>query len=172
MGTIRMGMIGAGWIAQEHRRVLGSLAEGELVAVCDVGLERAEALPDGTGARTYQDWRDLRDREDLGAVVVCVPPTAHREPAVTALGRGLPVYLEKPIARTADDAAEIMAAAERSGTVCAVGYQRHALDLLEDLPGLLAGQQNGLLVGPSIGPTQSRPWFVGRRRGGADRPAP
>src|SRR5215467_9246342 len=163
-----MGMIGAGWIAQEHKRVLGPLAEAELVAICDVDLERAEALADGTGARTYQDWRDLLDREDLGAVIVCVPPTAHREPAVTALGRGLPVYLEKPIARTADDAAEIVAAAERSGTVCAVGYQWHALDLLDSLPGLLAGQEIGLLVGTSIGPTQSRPWFVDMRAGGGN----
>ena len=73
-GTIRMGMIGAGWIAQEHKRVLASLPEAELVAVCDIDLERAEALAGGTGIRTYQDWRDLLDREDLGAVIVCVPP--------------------------------------------------------------------------------------------------
>jgi predicted dehydrogenase len=78
------------------------------------------------------------------------------------------VYLEKPIARTSDDAAEIVATAERSGTVCAVGYQWHALDLLDDLPGLLAGQQIGLLVGTSIGPTQSRPWFVDMRAGGGN----
>jgi predicted dehydrogenase len=161
-------MIGAGWIAQEHRRVLGSLAEAELVAICDLDRERAEALAEGTGARTYQDWRDLLDREDLGALIVCVPPAAHREPAVTALGHGLPVYLEKPIARTSDDAAEIVAAAERSGTVCAVGYQWHALDLLDELPGLLAGQQIGLLVGTSIGPTQTRPWFVDMRAGGGN----
>jgi myo-inositol 2-dehydrogenase / D-chiro-inositol 1-dehydrogenase len=161
-------MIGAGWIAQEHRRVLGSLAEAELVAICDIDRERAEALAEGTGARTYQDWRDLLDREDLGALIVCVPPAAHREPVVAALGHGLPVYLEKPIARTSEDAAEIVAAAERSGTVCAVGYQWHALDLLDDLPGLLAGQQIGLLVGTSIGPTQSRPWFVDMRAGGGN----
>jgi myo-inositol 2-dehydrogenase / D-chiro-inositol 1-dehydrogenase len=166
--TIRVGMIGAGWIAQEHRRVLGSLAEAELVAICDLDRERADALAEGTGARTYQDWRDLLDREDLGALIVCVPPAAHREPAVAALGHGLPVYLEKPIARTSDDAAEIVAAAERSGTVCAVGYQWHALDLLDELPGLLAGQQIGLLVGTSIGPTQSRPWFVDMRAGGGN----
>jgi predicted dehydrogenase len=161
-------MIGAGWIAQEHQRVLGSLAEAELVAICDIDRERAEALADGTGARTYQDWRDLLDREDLGALLVCVPPAAHREPAVAALGHGLPVYLEKPIARTSEDAAEIVAAAERSGTVCSVGYQWHALDLLDDLPDLLAGQQIGLLVGTSIGPTQSRPWFVDMRAGGGN----
>src|SRR5437773_10548543 len=161
-------MIGAGWIAQEHRRVLGSLAEAELVAICDLDRERAEALAEGTGARTYQDWRDLLDREDLGALIVCVPPAAHREPAVAALGHGLPVYLEKPIARTSEDAAEIVAAAERSGTVCAVGYQWHALDLLDDLPGLLADQQVGLLVGTNIGPAQSRPWFVDMRAGGGN----
>ena len=39
MGTIRMGMIGAGWIAQDHKSVLGSLAGAELVAVCDLDSE-------------------------------------------------------------------------------------------------------------------------------------
>jgi myo-inositol 2-dehydrogenase/D-chiro-inositol 1-dehydrogenase len=80
----------------------------------------------------------------------------------------LPVYLEKPIARTLEDAAEIVAAAGGSGTVCAVGYQWHALDLLGELPGLLAGQQVGLLVGTNIGPTQSRPWFTDMRAGGGN----
>jgi predicted dehydrogenase len=163
-----MGMIGAGWIGQEHRRTVDSIPEADLVAVCDLDRGRAEALADGTGARVYTDWRDLLDREDLGALIVCPPPRAHREPAVAALERGLPVYLEKPIARTAEDAAQIVAAAARTGTVCAVGYQWHALDLLDDLPGLLAGQQIGLLVGTSVGPTQSRPWFVDMRAGGGN----
>src|SRR5262249_43416149 len=83
-----------------------------------------------------------------------------------ALGGGLPVYLEKPIARTSDDAAEIVAAAERSGTVCAVGYQWHALDLLEDLPGLLAGPQSRPPRRPRIRPTQRRPAVGDMRRAG------
>ena len=168
MGTIRVGIVGAGWIAREHRRVLESVVDAELVAVCDLDRDRAETLAADTGARTYLDWHDLLDREDLGALIVCTPPRSHREPAVAALSRGLPVYLEKPIARTPEDAAEIVAAAGQTGTVCAVGYQWHALDLLEDLPGLLAGQQVGLLVGTSIGPTQSRPWFVDMRTGGGN----
>jgi predicted dehydrogenase len=159
-------MVGAGWIAQEHRRVLDSMTDASLAAVCNLDLGRAEALAAGTGARTYPDWRDLLDREDLGALIVCTPPRSHRDPAVVALSQGLPVYLEKPIARTLEDAADIVAAA--AGTVCAVGYQWHALDLLDDLPGLLAGQQVGLLVGTSIGPTQSRPWFTDMRAGGGN----
>jgi myo-inositol 2-dehydrogenase / D-chiro-inositol 1-dehydrogenase len=166
VGTIRVGVVGAGWIAREHRRVLDSVAEAELVAVCDVDRARAENLASGTGARIYLDWRDLLGHEDLGALIICTPPRSHREPAVGALGQGLPVYLEKPIARTPEDAAEIVAAAERTAAVCAVGYQWHALDLLADLRDLLAGQQIGLLAGASIGPTQSRPWFVDMRAGG------
>jgi predicted dehydrogenase len=168
VGIIRVGVVGAGWIAREHRRVLDSVPEAELAAVCDLDLERAGELAAGTGAPVYIDWRDLLDREDLGALLVCTPPRFHREPAVAALSAGLPVYLEKPIARTPDDAAPIVAAAERSGTVCAVGYQWHALDLLGDLPGVLAGQQIGAMVGTCIGPTQSRPWFLDRRAGGGN----
>jgi predicted dehydrogenase len=93
---------------------------------------------------------------------------SHREPTVAALGRGLPVYLEKPIARALEDAAAIVEVAEHTGTVCAIGYQWHALDLLDDLRQLLEGQQIGLLVGMSIGPTQSRPWFLDRRAGGGN----
>jgi myo-inositol 2-dehydrogenase / D-chiro-inositol 1-dehydrogenase len=167
MDGMAVGIVGAGWIAQEHHRILGSLG-ADVVAVCDVDRERAEALASGTGARVYVDWQELLDREDLAALVVCTPPLSHREPAIAALDRGLPVYLEKPIARTLDDAAAIVAAAERTGTVCAIGYQWHALDLLDDLRQLLEGQQIGLLVGTSIGPTQSRPWFLNRRAGGGN----
>jgi predicted dehydrogenase len=168
VGIIRVGVIGAGWIARQHRQVLDSVAETELVAVCDLDLDRARELAAGTGARVYQDWRELLDGEDLGALLICTPPRFHAEPAVAALSEGLPVYLEKPIARTPQDAVPIVAAAERSGAVCAVGYQWHALDLLGELPGLLSGQQIGALVGTCIGPTQSRPWFLDRRAGGGN----
>lgn len=166
MDTIRVGIVGAGWMAAEHHRILRSLDKVEVAAVCDLDVGRAEAL--GAGATTYTDWRQLLDAEDLGALFVCTPPLTHREPAVEVLRRGIPLYLEKPIARTSKDAAAIVEAAEASGTVCAVGYQWHALDLLDDLRELLDGEQIGLLVGTSIGPTESRPWFLDRRQGGGN----
>jgi len=168
MDGMRVGIVGAGWIGAQHHRVLASLEGVDVVAVCDVDRTRAEALTAGTEARAYRGWREMLDREDLTAVVVCTPPMSHREPAIAALSQGLPIYLEKPIARTLEDAAAIVEAAERTGTVCAIGYQWHALDLLDDLRQLLDGQQIGLLVGTSIGPTQSRPWFLDRRAGGGN----
>jgi myo-inositol 2-dehydrogenase / D-chiro-inositol 1-dehydrogenase len=168
MDELAVGIIGAGWMAHSHARALGSLEGAGLAAVCDTDRERAEELAGANGARVYADWRDMLDNEDLGALIVAIPPLAHRDPTVEALTRGLPVYLEKPIARTLDDAAVIVEAAERTGTVCAVGYQWHALDLLDDVRQVLEGDQIGITVGTSIGPTQSRPWFLDRRAGGGN----
>src|SRR5207253_704569 len=82
--------------------------------------------------------------------------------------RGLPLYLEKPIARSVDDGRAIADAAERTGVVCAVGYQWHALELLDDVRRELDGQRIALLAGRSIGPTRARPWFLDRRQGGGN----
>src|SRR5439155_344027 len=85
----------------------------QVVGVCDLDRARAEALAP-PGATVYERFDELLDRGQPDALWVCTPPLAHREPAVAALARGIHVYLEKPIARTGDDAAAIVAAAEAS----------------------------------------------------------
>jgi predicted dehydrogenase len=163
---LRAGIVGAGWIAADHRAALRNLGH-DLVAVCDVDRARAEALARGEAA-VYEDWRELLDREELDALWVATPPRLHAGPAVAALERGLPVYLEKPVARTLDDADAIVEAWERSGHVCAVGYQWHATEALDVLRRLLDGQQIALVLGVSVGPTAARPWFVERAGGGGN----
>jgi myo-inositol 2-dehydrogenase / D-chiro-inositol 1-dehydrogenase len=163
----RVGLLGAGWIAADHVAALAKHDDVELVAVCDLDRARAERLAP-TGASLYERWEELVERERPDAVWVCLPPLAHRAPTVAALERGIHVYLEKPIARTRDDAAAIVDAAARSDAVCAVGYQWHATEVLDDLRSALAGQDIALLVGRSIGPTGSRPWFLDRSQGGGN----
>jgi predicted dehydrogenase len=164
---LRVGLVGAGWVADDHVSILGRIEDAELVAVCDLDRARAEGLAP-PGARVYADWRLLLDREELDALWVCTPPLAHREPAVAALERGLPLYLEKPVARTLDDARAIVDSAARSGTVCAVGYQWHGTEVLDDLRSAVAGQEIALVLGRSVGPTHARPWFLDRAQGGGN----
>jgi myo-inositol 2-dehydrogenase/D-chiro-inositol 1-dehydrogenase len=164
---LRVGLLGAGWIAADHVAALAKRDDAELVAVCDLDRARAERLAPG-GASVYEEWEELLERETLDALWVCVPPLAHRAPTVAALERGIHVYLEKPIARTFEDGETIVAAADRSRAVCAVGYQWHATEVLDDLRCALAGQEIALLVGRSIGPTGSRPWFLDRAQGGGN----
>jgi myo-inositol 2-dehydrogenase/D-chiro-inositol 1-dehydrogenase len=165
---LRIGIVGAGWIAQTHVETISHVPAAAVVAVADVDLLRARTTAQRTGARAYADWRELmHDGADrLDALVVCTPPQHHREPAVAALEQGIPVYLEKPIARTQADATAIVDAVERTGVPCTVGYQWHSLATVERIRAELSGQRLGLLVGRSIGPTVSRPWVLRRAEGG------
>jgi myo-inositol 2-dehydrogenase/D-chiro-inositol 1-dehydrogenase len=163
----RVGLVGAGWVAADHAKTLGRREDAELVALCDLDRSRAEAIAPA-GAAVYERWEELLDRERLDALWVCTPPLGHRAPAVEALRRGIHVYLEKPIARTREDAEAIVAAAEQADAVCAVGYQWHGTQVLDDLRRALAGQRVSLLVCRGIGPTASRPWFLDRSQGGGN----
>ena len=163
---MRIGIIGAGWIATDHAFVLRKLGH-EIVAVCDVDAERAAKLA-GDGAHTYGDHTELLEGEELDAVWVATPPLHHRAPAVAAFERGVPVFLEKPIARTLGDALAIAEAAERENAVCAIGYQWHATEALEHLREALDGDPVGYMWGVSVGPTAARPWFLQRSGGGGN----
>jgi myo-inositol 2-dehydrogenase / D-chiro-inositol 1-dehydrogenase len=165
--ALRAGMIGGGWITRVHAPAIDAAEGVELVAVCDLDLDRAEAIAGPRGGRAYTSWEEMYERERLDVVWVCTPPLHHRAPTLAALDAGIHVYLEKPIARMVEDAEAIVAAAAAaSGTVCAVGYQWHATELLEDARRALDGQQPGMLIGRNFGPVSGRPWFMDRAQGG------
>jgi predicted dehydrogenase len=163
---VRVGIIGAGWMAAQHMATLERLDGVVVVAVCDLDETRAREV--AGKAPTYTDWKQLIAREAPDALFVCTPPLAHREVAVAALEQGIHVYLEKPIARGLADARAIVDAAAGSKAVCAVGYQYRAIEVLDDLRRALEGQELGLLIGIGTGPTKSRPWFVDRAKGGGN----
>src|SRR5262249_59819995 len=102
--------------------------------VCDTDAERAGEVAAASGARVYTDWRQMLDGAALDALWICTPPRTHAAPAVAALDAGLPLYLEKPIARSLADADQIVAPAARATTVCTVGYQRRGAPGVGDAP--------------------------------------
>ena len=99
-------------------------------------------------------------------MLVLTPPRLHREVTVAALERGLPVYLEKPVARDLDDARAIVEAVERTGVVCAIGYQWRAIDWVPDVRDLFADRALGLLAVRMFGSTAGRTWFTDQAAGG------
>ena len=166
MTRLRVGIVGGGWIARIHVPAIDALPGVELVAACDTAIERAEAIAGPRSARAYARWEDMLEQEELDALWVCTPPLHHRGPVLAALGAGVHVYLEKPIARTIEDADAIVEASRSSTAICAVGYQWHATELLDDVRQALAGQRVGLLLGRNFGPTAGRPWFMDQALGG------
>jgi myo-inositol 2-dehydrogenase/D-chiro-inositol 1-dehydrogenase len=171
---LRVGFAGAGAIAEHHLGVLREQPGVVIAAICDVDGRRADAMAEQTGASSFSDWKAMLAVEQLDALFVCTPPLHHARPAVAALAAGLPVYLEKPLARSLADGRAIVAAWQKSGTVCAVGYQWRSLGVLGELQALLRVASPGMLVSRSYGSTEGArrdlegraEWFADPRRSG------
>lgn len=163
---LRIGVVGAGWAAEQHCASVSALPGATVIAVADTRSERARALALRMDARDYDGVDRMLGSEELDAVVVATPPGTHRAPALAALDLGLAAFIEKPIARSAEDGNAIVDAAERGGRVCAVGYQWRALDLLEPLRERTSPETVALMVSQGVGITQARDWFYDPRESG------
>jgi hypothetical protein len=97
MAATRVGIVGAGWIAKVHLRVLSGFDDVKVVGVSSRSLEAAGRLADPVGARVYPDYRSMLDGAELDAVFVCVPPYAAAEPVLAVVDRGIALFAEKPL---------------------------------------------------------------------------
>lgn len=103
-------VIGCGFMGSMHARVLAQIPSARLIAVVDRDEGAARRLAEETGAEAATDIaRALAP--DIDAVVIATPDRHHVEPALAALGVGKAVLLEKPMADTAEGAAQILRAA-------------------------------------------------------------
>lgn len=124
---MRVGVVGCGFQGDFHLQAFGELPDVEVVAVCDVDLERADALGRryGVDAR-YASHEELLGRHELDLVTVCTMPDTHLEIVGAALARGAHVLCEKPIALNAADAATMTRAAAGADRRLFVGFNmRH-----------------------------------------------
>ena len=119
---IRVGVIGAGHLGRHHARILGTLEGATLAAVADTQRTRAVEAASAAGAAVFADYRELLDAADtVDAVVVAVPTELHHQVATAFLERGVAALVEKPMARTLEEADGLIAAARASGATLAVG---------------------------------------------------
>jgi scyllo-inositol 2-dehydrogenase (NADP+) len=123
---LTVGLIGCGNAGRNiHMRLLRKHAElYEVVACADAVPESAARLAADFGLRALEVEALLGDPGIELVVVVTRPPVTHRDLAVAALGAGKHVVVEKPMAGTSEECAEMVAAAESAGRVLAVHHNR------------------------------------------------
>jgi predicted dehydrogenase len=117
---LRLAVIGVGYLGRQHARILSSLPDAELVAVVDTNRARAEEIAAAHGTRAFSDYREVVDQVD--AVTIAVPTRLHHEIAVACLSAGIPVLVEKPMARSPAEAEAMIAAARQADVALAVGH--------------------------------------------------
>lgn len=118
--SLRLAVIGVGHLGKHHARILSTLPGVELVAVVDTNQARAEEIAAANDTRAVFDARGLAGKVD--AVTVAVPTERHLDVALPFLSSGVPVLVEKPMARSLAEADQLVAAAKASGAVLAVGH--------------------------------------------------
>lgn len=123
----RVGIIGCGGIANsKHMPALKKVENCEMVAFCDIVVERAENAAKAYGtpdAKVYSDYKELLKDESIEVVHVCTPNRSHSFITVAALEAGKHVMCEKPMAINSAEAKKMLDAAERCGKMLSIGYQ-------------------------------------------------
>ena len=116
----RVAVIGVGALGRHHARILSALPDVELVAVVDIKEARAREIGGLVNAQWSTSAAEMLGRVD--AVTVAVPTDSHLAVALPFLQRGTAVLVEKPLARNAPEAQQMIDAAAASGAVLGVGH--------------------------------------------------
>ncbi|MBQ9097219.1 MAG: Gfo/Idh/MocA family oxidoreductase [Clostridia bacterium] len=122
MKKLKIGVIGAGGICTAcHMPAFAEMDNVEIVAICDIKVQKAQALADKYGIpNVFEDYNDVISMDGIDAIDICTPNYLHSIIAVAALNKGLHVFCEKPDAVNVEEASKMKAASEASGKVLMV----------------------------------------------------
>src|SRR5450759_2444969 len=151
---VHLGMIGMGGMGTVHLQAFMKQTDEEkdiqVVAVSDIYTrrkQRARDIAKLTDQDVHHDYRDLRARNDVDAVLIATPDHWHGQMALDALAAGKAVYLQKPMTHTIEEARKIAAAAKATGRVVQVGVQGTSDPRFEIARKLIAAGEIGELIG-------------------------
>lgn len=130
MKKIKIGLVGAGFMGRTHSaayksvcNIFGDEVVPELVVVADVNEENAKAVAEQYGYQRWTtDWHEIINDPAIDLVDITTPNASHCPIAIQAAKHGKHVYCEKPLAMTAQEAAEATKVVEKAGVVTSVGF--------------------------------------------------
>jgi predicted dehydrogenase len=133
MSKIKVGVVGTGFIGPAHIEALRRLPNVEVVALCEVTQELAEAKAAQLGIPRAYTFDALLKQKDIKAVHICTPNFLHYNQSKAALKAGKHVVCEKPLAKDLKEAKELVALAEKSGLVNAVHFNLRYYPLVRQM---------------------------------------
>jgi predicted dehydrogenase len=167
---MRLGFLGVGWIGRNRLEAVARSGIAEIVAIADPSRPDAEAARAAAPrARLYERYEDLL-REPLDGVVIATPSALHAGQALLALERGLAVFCQKPLGRTAAESRRVVAAARAADRLLGVDLSYRTLEGVRRMGEFCrSGRLGRLYTGDFVfhnayGPDKD--WFYDRRRSG------
>ncbi|WFE40101.1 Gfo/Idh/MocA family oxidoreductase [Micromonospora sp. WMMD998] len=162
---MRVGLVGAGGVAQRHARVLTGFDDVALLGVTDVAPDAAEALAGAYGSRVFGSPDELL-AAGPDAVYVCVPPFAHGPVEEAVIAAGVPMFVEKPVAVDLETAERIAALVQRRGLLTGVGHHWRYLHVVAEARRLLGDRPVRMVNGAWLDKVPPVAWWARRDRSG------
>jgi len=126
---IGLAIVGSGRIGTLRAKLAAGHPAVRFIAVSDSDPAKAKKLADAAGAQFHSgDNEAVISRPEVNAVIVSTSEGEHVTPILSAIARGLPVLVEKPIALTLSDADRLLAAIEKYRAKVHVAYSRRYKD--------------------------------------------
>ena len=122
--TMRVGIAGLGAIAPLHIRAILNRGQ-KIVAICDIDEEKRKKINAEfkLGAKEYADYKEMIESGELDVIHICLPHYLHAEVVCKALGAGVNVLCEKPLAISLSQLDEIEKAVKNSSATLGVCFQ-------------------------------------------------
>lgn len=150
--TVRVGVIGAGRVAQHYKRILdsGCVTGFAMVGVCDIKLEVAAALAGHWNCRSYTDYFVMLREELPDLVLVLTPSGLHDQHVRIALENGCNVLVEKPAAMRPDEAREMACLAKDKKLMLGVAFQNRFNPAIQCLRRAVQSKRFGKIITATI----------------------
>lgn len=125
---LKIGIVGAGAIAQSYVQALENNDYARVAAVADVRPEATQALAERLGCPSFESYETMAKKTRLDAVIICTPPVTHPELSIFFLDQGIHVLCEKPLAIDVQNAKAMLDAAKKSGAKLTMGSKFRYVD--------------------------------------------
>ncbi len=114
MDKVRVGIVGSKFAADFH---CDSYSRNEKVEIAAVAaIDNLEECAGKWGIpKTYEDYNEMMEKEDLDLISVCVPNFLHRDVVIASAEHGIDVVTEKPMATNVADCIEMIEACDEAG---------------------------------------------------------
>lgn len=119
---VKVAVIGLGYMGQNHTRILSSMPNTQLVAICDLDEIKGTQIANKFKVKFYSNYSILLKNEKLDAIFICLPTTQHYKSAKAALINGTAVFVEKPITYEIKEAQDLIRYSEKKKIPVMVGH--------------------------------------------------
>ena len=122
--NLQIGVIGLGRLGYQHAANIRRAIGADLVAISDPSNKALERGEKDFNVVAFSDYKQMLSEVDLDAVVVATPTQTHYDILIDVINAGLPIFCEKPITYTLEEAKKILDLVTEKNHFIQIGYMR------------------------------------------------